>query len=412
MQNRKNVSRLSIALLTVLLVTMPLRAQVIVGDSEAPHSFSLLELVAKSPTVGGLRLPQLTDAQCASLKTFFTSGTTSSEDKAAAEGLVVYNTDTHCLFFWGEDDWVSVCNETPDPQACTSPAIVRTSKTSQRIGVGANAIMSVNATSADALSYQWYSGSVGVESFPVEAAQSNSYMPTPVSVGVYSYWCKVSNSCGSVNSSQFTVTVVACGAYISPGVWKKFMCYNLGVTNPSADPFEPSADLIGDYYYWGSPTPAGNRDGNFDWWESTHDLSYYYGDGDGADSPYDFLLITIKSPTDPCPEGYRVPSAREWAGVMYYGSNTKTNYPTGETWSETSGGWYGSMFGDALFLPAAGILVNTSGGFYERGIEGFYWTNASVFPTTAYNTGFSDGGGGLPVQNSRGNSMSVRCIEE
>jgi len=425
MQNRKNVSRLSIVLLTVLFVTMPLRAQVTVGDTEAPHPFSLLELVAKPPTVGGLRLPQLTDAQCGDLKTFFTSGTTSSEDKVAAEGLVVYNTDAHCIFFWGDGDWVSACNETPDPRTCTSPVIVHTSGASQRIGVGANAMMSVDATGMAPLFYQWYSGIVGDEIAPVGTAQSGLYTPKLTSAGVYDYWCKVSNGYCSVNSEQFTVTVVTCGAYIAVGEWKKFMCYNLGVTNPSADPFEPSPDLFGDIYQWGCPTPAANRDGIFGVWGSAYDPSYYYGDGIDYDwvYPIEDYNQTIKSATDPCPHGYRLPNAYEWVGV---GLNN-TGKALGD-FSYTTENRYtnGIQIGEALVLPFAGLIQYWNGKQSPYlGSDGFYWgstyfrtddppydVSADYFMCTDMIRNGVDG----PSQVASGMEVtygaSIRCIEE
>ncbi|MCE2821587.1 MAG: hypothetical protein LW693_04075, partial [Saprospiraceae bacterium] len=49
-------------------------------------------------------------------------------------------------------------------------------------------------------------------------------------------------------------TIVAknkCGAYIAPGEWKEFMCYNLGAANPKADPFIPSWEINGGYWQWG-----------------------------------------------------------------------------------------------------------------------------------------------------------------
>ncbi|MEY4107369.1 MAG: hypothetical protein RL181_1711, partial [Bacteroidota bacterium] len=36
-----------------------------------------------------------------------------------------------------------------------------------------------------------------------------------------------------------------CGAYVAPNVWKEFMCHNLGVANPDADPFTPSWEING-----------------------------------------------------------------------------------------------------------------------------------------------------------------------
>ena len=44
-----------------------------------------------------------------------------------------------------------------------------------------------------------------------------------------------------------------CGAYIAPGVWKEFDCYNLAAIGKTTgdDPFTPSWRLIGGYWQWG-----------------------------------------------------------------------------------------------------------------------------------------------------------------
>ncbi|MFM8489625.1 MAG: hypothetical protein ACKOCH_25090, partial [Bacteroidota bacterium] len=42
-----------------------------------------------------------------------------------------------------------------------------------------------------------------------------------------------------------------CGAFIAPGEWKAFMCYNLGAWDINIDPFKPSWKIIGHYYQWG-----------------------------------------------------------------------------------------------------------------------------------------------------------------
>ncbi|MFM8484850.1 MAG: M23 family metallopeptidase, partial [Bacteroidota bacterium] len=52
-----------------------------------------------------------------------------------------------------------------------------------------------------------------------------------------------------------------CGAFVGSGVWKKFQCYNLGAANTSADPFNPSWEIMGGYWQWGrknmaAPGPA------------------------------------------------------------------------------------------------------------------------------------------------------------
>jgi len=49
-----------------------------------------------------------------------------------------------------------------------------------------------------------------------------------------------------------------CGAYIAPGVWKEFDCYNLAAIGKTTgdDPFTPSWRLIGGYWQWGRKGPS------------------------------------------------------------------------------------------------------------------------------------------------------------
>jgi len=91
----------------ILFFALPLKAQVNIGSKDAPHSFSLLELTT-TDYKGGLRLPQLTTAQCTALIGDLLS------DPAAASGLVVYNTDINCIEYWHEGQWVTLCNDKPD----------------------------------------------------------------------------------------------------------------------------------------------------------------------------------------------------------------------------------------------------------------------------------------------------------
>ena len=113
----------SALLLVAVLFTFPLRAQVTMGDVAAPHKFSVLELVSKTSAEGGLRLPQLSDADCDAIKTDLTTpGTVPQADIDAAKGLVVFNTDTNCLEFWNGSDWISLCGGTAAESTTTSAA--------------------------------------------------------------------------------------------------------------------------------------------------------------------------------------------------------------------------------------------------------------------------------------------------
>jgi len=542
-------------LLVAVLFAAPMRAQVVIGNNSAtPRPFSLLEMET-TYRKGGLRLPQLTSAQCDSLATVFTSGGFSPTEAQDAKGLVVYNTGDGCVEYWNAGQWNSLCDDrliyfvqdgndrvlkdinnpfppfaagggsltltphdspecsastpytadirmgseyaqvtpiTPatgkfsltlsinttnqsriailritnkctgsfqdflvlqDAEVCSNPTITSTTGLTQTISSGSNIVMTVTATSSiKPLNYQWYWGKNDniAESLPVGGAQSDVLSTTLSSEGVYYFWCKVSNVCGEVTSSMFTialncrpaqpnpivgdkivykngiatfwvvkvpgvsynwsipsdwtqiaggnsnsitvkvgaesgtisvtpdngcdagsglsrtmeVSVAACGAYTG-GVWREFMCWNLGA-DFSADPFEPAKALNGDYYRWGQPVPAGSVDGVIGVWNSTYNDSYVWGNGADGD-----LTTTLKSATDPCPDGYRVPNQNEWSGLV---DNAKLNKPAGVDWVGNDNIWLGSMYGGSLFLPSAGTCGNL--GVATRGIIAEYWSSA------------------------------------
>lgn len=87
----------------------------------------------------------------------------------------------------------------------TQPAITA-HPASVTVGTGATATFNVVATGGS-LSYQWYAGNSGVTSNPVSGATSSSFT-TPALSSTTSYWVKVSNSAGNVNSNTATASVI------------------------------------------------------------------------------------------------------------------------------------------------------------------------------------------------------------
>jgi hypothetical protein len=92
----------------------------------------------------------------------------------------------------------------PTPTPCVAPSITA-QPTSRTISAGQSTTLSVTASGTTPLSYQWYFGSSGNTSSPVPGGGGPSLTVAPPSTT--SYWVRVSNACGSVNSATATVTV-------------------------------------------------------------------------------------------------------------------------------------------------------------------------------------------------------------
>ncbi len=89
---------------------------------------------------------------------------------------------------------------------CTAPAITA-QPTSRTISSGQSTTLSVSASGTAPLSFQWYSGSSGNTSSPINGATGSTLTVSPASTT--SYWVRVTNACGAANSATATVTVTA-----------------------------------------------------------------------------------------------------------------------------------------------------------------------------------------------------------
>jgi hypothetical protein len=86
---------------------------------------------------------------------------------------------------------------------CSAPAVTSQPQ-SVSVPAGTGVTLSVTATGTS-LTYQWYVGSSGVTTNPIGGATSASASVTPSSTTTY--WVRVSNSCGTFDSTAATVTV-------------------------------------------------------------------------------------------------------------------------------------------------------------------------------------------------------------
>ncbi|MCL1934737.1 MAG: hypothetical protein FWF53_13105 [Candidatus Azobacteroides sp.] len=97
-------------LLCVTVSAISMNAQVTIGETTEPQSFSILELRSKDR---GLRLPQLTTEQRDAIADL--------KNNAEAVGLHIYNTDTNCEEYWNGNEWISLCQASSNPEV-TIPA--------------------------------------------------------------------------------------------------------------------------------------------------------------------------------------------------------------------------------------------------------------------------------------------------
>lgn len=113
------------------------------------------------------------------------------------------------------------------PGTCTKP-VITTQPQSVTIDLGK--VPTVTVIASGAVSFQWYRGSSGDTSQPISGATSQSYTGTPITTaGTTLFWVRVTNSCGSADSSAATITVscsVSTGLVMSvPPSWPSGTTY-------------------------------------------------------------------------------------------------------------------------------------------------------------------------------------------
>ena len=110
--------------------------------------------------------------------------------------------------------WVRVSNTAGSVDSSTATIMVAASPTittqpqNQTISAGTTASLDVIATGTAPLTYQWYTGTSGVTTSPIAGATGSSYT-TQALTSTTSYWVRVSNTAGSVDSSTASITVIS-----------------------------------------------------------------------------------------------------------------------------------------------------------------------------------------------------------
>jgi len=242
------------------------------------------------------------------------------------------------------------------------------------------------------------------------------------------YWTVFGYDSGSRMPSDFTIfdfevsnstSTSTCGAYVAPGVWKEFDCYNLAAIGKTTndDPFTPSWRLNGGYWQWGRKGPDSSQ------WYDTNTENFAHGptgpgmgdanDGDISSWDQTYSPQVSWSPTysktanDPCPAGYRVPTYSQWYHVLE--SNPQS---TVGSWSSSATNYSSArFFGNDLMLPTAGSRIYGDGSLNNRGTNGSYWSSTQGASNYAWLLYFSSSNAYTDL-NSRRVGFSVRCVAE
>jgi uncharacterized protein (TIGR02145 family) len=215
-----------------------------------------------------------------------------------------------------------------------------------------------------------------------------------------------------------------CGAYVAPGVWKEFDCYNLAAIGKTTndDPFTPSWRLIGGYWQWGRKGPDPNG------WHNTNTEHFAHGptgpdaedSNDGRIDEWDGLYAingswsdTKKTVNDPCPTGYRIPTKSQWDGVIE--NNAQRDVGTWISYGAYDTNYTSALFfGSALMLPAAGWRNSGSATVVSRGTYGLYWSSSErssggLYAGSLFLKYYS---ASTYERQTRRDGLSIRCIAE
>lgn len=235
-------------------------------------------------------------------------------------------------------------------------------------------------------------------------------------------YCTNCGANGEIQIYNGTTWVNMVGAAVAEFTYKEvtsdtgriWLDRNLGATQVATS--STDADSYGDLYQWGrkadghqirasttaaDPVASGSEGSNFittnsvpfDWLTTQDDARWNIGD---EGTP---VKVAVN---DPCPPGYRVPTATELdaernnGGADFWGTGSVQNNAAG-------------AFASVLKLPLAGYR-SSNGALNDEDISGVYWSStvSDTFASTLY---FNSTNAAMDA-NYRAFGFSVRCIKE
>jgi uncharacterized protein (TIGR02145 family) len=186
----------------------------------------------------------------------------------------------------------------------------------------------------------------------------------------------------------------------NPATGQTWMDRNLGASRAATGSTDEEA--YGGLYQWGRAADGHEKRNS----GTTSTLSNSDTPGHGnfitvGSSPYDWrspqndnLWQGVNGTNNPCPDGYRLPTAAEWEAER-------------RSWSSNDAA---GAFASPLKLPVAGYRYYSGGSLLSVGSRGRYWSSTvdGRFSRSLY---FSSSDAGM-YSNSRANGYSVRCLKD
>ncbi|KUG13400.1 hypothetical protein BEI02_15060 [Elizabethkingia sp. HvH-WGS333] len=205
-----------------------------------------------------------------------------------------------------------------------------------------------------------------------------------------------------------------CGAMVD-GVFREFMCYNLGA-DTTADAFTPSVAIQGAKYQWGRNTMI----------PQSNDIGYANRDNATTTANGWHSSINNNFSYDPCTienNRYRVPTSIEWQKVI--NGNPITEASKLGPWNYNNPSILQNEHYDSalrignLVLPLAGYRQRLSDGTIRsvyRGVAGMYWSSSPYSDPQVQNSLYyvisSNVGHNVVLSTTRITGMSIRCIKK
>ena len=187
---------------------------------------------------------------------------------------------------------------------------------------------------------------------------------------------------------------------VTSATGKTWMDRNLGATQVATSSTDSAA--YGDLYQWGRDTDGHEKRNS----STTSTLSSSDTPGHGnfitnVSSPYnwrssqnDNLWQGVSGTNNPCPAGFRLPTAAEWEAER-------------QSWSSNDAA---GAFASPLKLPLAGYRNFSNGSLYNVGSYGYYWSGTlDGSGSQRLSFGSSDA---YMVSYRRAVGLSVRCLKE